>query len=76
MTPESMYRLAYWVLIVGTSIETLLFFFYGLLLMFYTDDPRELREIRENFIATTISLLVLMTIWATSGRIIDWLLGI
>ena len=76
MTPDVMYRLAYWVLSLGTAIEIVLFFLNGILLMFYTDDPRELKEIRENFIAATVSILVLMSIWATNGRIIDWLLGI
>ena len=76
MLPESMYRLAFWALIAGTAIELVLFFFYGLLIMFYTDDPKELHEIRENFIATITSLIVLMTIWATSGKIVDWFLGV
>ena len=76
ITTDSMYRIAYMALLIGTGIELTLFFSYGLLLMFYADDPRELHEIRENFIAATASLLILGIIWGTNGKVIDWLLGI
>ena len=76
ITPDAMYRLAYISLLIGTGIELVLFFSYGLLLMFYADDPRELNEIRENFIASAVSLIILGIIWGTNGHVIDWLLGV